>query len=74
MQQLILDEKLFRHFSEVNTAVIEMNIESRSIPSPPVWEDRLNEGCHNMHHEVLCMKYALWEHRISQLEAVDAPK
>jgi hypothetical protein len=59
MQQLILDEKLFRHFSEVNTAVVEMNIESRSISSPPLWEGHLNQGRQNMLHEVLRMKSAL---------------
>jgi hypothetical protein len=50
-----------------------MNIESRGTPSPPLWEDRLNQGRYNMLHEVLCIKYALSPHQIEQAEAVDAP-
>jgi hypothetical protein len=78
MQQLILNEKLFCHFWEVNTAVVEMNIESRSIPSPPLREDRLNAGRHNMLHEALCIKSNKWkplappnsrEHKLSSADS-----
>jgi hypothetical protein len=72
MQKLILSEETFRHFWEVNMTVVEMNIESGSMPSPLSGEDRLNQGYHNMLCEVLRIKLALWRHQIENVEAADA--
>jgi hypothetical protein len=35
-----------------------------------LWEDHLNQGRYDMLHEVLCVKSALWQHQIEQVEAV----
>jgi hypothetical protein len=45
----------------VNTAVVEMNIASRRISNPPLWEDHLNQGRHGMLHDGLGIKSSRWK-------------
>jgi hypothetical protein len=38
LQDLICEEKLLYPFSESNPAVVQMNGESKTRPTPPCWE------------------------------------
>jgi hypothetical protein len=77
MQQMILNEKLFRHFCDVDRAVVQMNIESRSIPTPPLSEDRLEilraVVVPKYNEEGLCVETVLLSHQTDNVESIDSP-
>jgi hypothetical protein len=70
MWDLIIENKLFHHLWEMNSIIIEMNIESRSVLRFLLWSKSLNLGCHNMIDEILWIESELQHHQFEHIEII----